>query len=242
MGWFWPLHPLPLHSLKQLAFTSIHIIEQEDLRTGSWINTSLVCFISLIRKRIIQQSRKASVDGILETLLKPDGYLGAKIDNEKYFIISKRTVIRLAREKEVIMKVLFHDQLLTNPKPMLKQIQLTFYILDPTSKFPALPGLLGTSSILLKNYNISVLIMFIFLHNMCFLPLSSVKALALCRLVFNHLSILIYIYMSVTWKSTWMLFKIWRKISKLIYVFINLQFMLFKNEYFEERKFVPSRW
>lgn len=90
--------------------------------------------------------------------MKPDGYLGAKIDNEKYFIISKRTVIRLAREKEVIMKVLFHDQLLTKPKPMLKQIQLTFYILDPTSKFPALPGLLGTSSILLKNYNISVLI------------------------------------------------------------------------------------
>lgn len=119
---------------------------------------------------------------------------------------------------------------------MLKQIQLTFYILDLTSKFPTLLGLLGTSGILLKNYNISVLIMFIFLHNMCFLPLNSAKAQALCRLIFNRLSILIYIYMSATWKSTWMLFKIWRKISKLIYVFINLQFMLFKNEYFEESK------
>ena len=54
--------------------------------------------------------------------MKPDGYLGAKMTRKNILSFQKEQLLDLAREKEVIMKVLFHDQLLTKPKPMLNQI------------------------------------------------------------------------------------------------------------------------
>lgn len=67
------------------------------------------------------KQKEASADKYQETL-KPNGYLGIQMTRKNILSFQEEEIIELTREISVIMKVLFHDYLLTKPEHILKQI------------------------------------------------------------------------------------------------------------------------